>query len=170
MRRILTSSLFALMLTTPVVAGGCSDSANIPGTEIPETPDNVEILKVLERYRIAFINRDAAAVLATAHKTYHDEAGSEDPGDDVEYADLGPLLRRRLAQLDSIRFTMDYVGIEVHGDRAVVRVWIDAAFRMKPLLDTEGAPRTAPRYSRKQDHSEFELLREGKTWLIVRGL
>ncbi len=168
MRPTLTRLLLAVALAVP--AGGCQNKDTIPGTEIPDTPDNLEILKVLERYRMAFVQRDAAVVLSTAHKTYHDEGGTDDPSDDVEYSDLGLILRSRLSQLDSIRFTMDYIGIEVHGDRAVVRVWIDAAFRMKPILDLQGNPRTPPRYSRKQDHAEFELLRQGRSWLIVRGL
>jgi hypothetical protein len=157
-------------MAAPVTVAGCKGGPTIPGTDIPDTPDNQEILKVLERYRMAFVQRDGAAVLSTAHKTYHDEGGTEDPGDDVVYGDLGPMLRRRMSQIDSIRFTIDYMDIMVTGDRAVVHVWIDAAFRMKPLLNEEGDPRTPPRYSRKQDHAEFELLREGQTWLITRGL
>jgi hypothetical protein len=159
-----------LALAFPMSAIGCGTGEKIPGTEIPDTPDNQDILKVLERYRIAFVQRDAAAVLATAHRTYLDEGGTDDPSDDVQYGDLGPILRARLSQLDSIRFTIDYLDIAVSGDRAVVHVWIDAAFRMKPLLDTDGNPRTAPRFARKQDHAEFQMLREGGNWLIVSGL
>lgn len=170
MTRSLRRLFLAWALALPATAIGCGTGEKIPGTEIPDTPDNQEILKVLERYRVAFVKRDAAAVLATAHKTYHDEAGTDDPSDDVQYADLGPILRARLSQLDSIRFTIDYLDIMVSGDRAVVHVWIDAAFRMKPLLDGEGNPRTAPRFARKQDHAEFRLIREGNTWLIVSGL
>lgn len=142
----------------------------IPGTEIPDTPEHHEILNTLERYRTAFIRRDAAQVLALAHKTYLDEAGTLDPDDDVTYEELGPMLRARLSQLDSLRFTIDYVDVHVRGDRAVVRVWIDASFKMKPILDAEGNPRDSPPYFRKQDHSEFELLREKDGWLIVRGI
>jgi hypothetical protein len=127
-------------------------------------------LQVLERYRKSFVKKDAAQVLATAHKTYYDEGGTDDPSDDIYYVDLGPLLRRRLSQIDSIRFTMDYLEVHVHGDRAVARVWIDASYRMKPLLDTEGAPREQPVFSRSQDYNEFELIREGDTWLIARGM
>ncbi|HLT37530.1 MAG TPA: hypothetical protein VK034_14655 [Enhygromyxa sp.] len=149
---------------------GCSGGPTIPGTEIPDTEDNRQILAVLERYRTSFISRDAAAVLATAHPTYHDTAGTDDPSDDTTYAELGLLLRRRLSQLDSIRFTIDYLEILGEGDRAVVRVWVDASFRFKPLLDSYGEARASPTYSRVQDHSEFELVREGENWLIVEGM
>jgi hypothetical protein len=149
---------------------GCKGGPTIPGTEIPDTEDNRQILAVLERYRTSFISRDAAAVLATAHPTYLDTAGTDDPSDDTTYAELAPLLRRRLSQLDSIRFTIDYLEILGEGDRAVVRVWIDASFRFKPLLDAFGEPRPSPPFSRVMDHAEFELVREGDTWLIVRGI
>jgi hypothetical protein len=149
---------------------GCSAGPTIPGTEIPDTEDNRQILGVLERYRTAFVSRDAAAVLSTAHPTYYDDSGTDDPSDDTTYAELGPLLRRRLSQIDSIRFTVDYLEILGEGDRAVVRVWVDASFRFKPLLDSYGDARASPTYSRVQDHSEFELVREGPNWLIVSGM
>jgi hypothetical protein len=149
---------------------GCKGGPTIPGTEIPDTEDNRQILAVLERYRTAFVSRDAAAVLSTAHPTYYDDAGTDDPSDDTTYAELGPLLRRRLSQIDSIRFTVDYLEILGEGDRAIVRVWVDASFRFKPLLDTYGDARASPTYSRVQDHSEFELVREGDNWLIVSGM
>jgi hypothetical protein len=149
---------------------GCKAKPTIPGTEIPDTEENRQIIAVLERYRTAFVSRDAAAVLSTAHPTYYDNAGTDDPSDDTTYNELGPLLRRRLSQLDSIRFTIDYLEVHRTEDRAVVRVWIDASFRFKPLLDAYGEPRNQPPYGRVMDHSEFELVREGDTWLIVRGL
>ena len=166
------ASLLALSIALPtmVTATGCKNQPTIPGTEVPDTEDNRQIIAVLERYRTSFVSRDAAAVLATAHPTYYDHAGTDDPSDDTTYHELGPLLRRRLSQLDSIRFTIDYLEVLGEGDRAVVRVWIDASFRFKPLLDANGEPRGAPGYSRVMDHAEFELVREGENWLIVRGL
>lgn len=171
----LRARLFAGALTIGVLASiapttGCKPQSTIAGTEIPDTEDNRQIIAVLERYRTSLVSRDAAAVLATAHPTYYDQAGSDDPSDDTTYAELGNLLRRRLAQLDSIRFTMDYIEIMVTGDRAVARVWIDASFRFKPILDPYGEPRPSAPYQRVQDHSEFELVREGDTWMIVRGI
>jgi hypothetical protein len=149
---------------------GCKGEPNIPGTEIPDTEDNRQIIGVLERYRTSFVSRDAAAVLSTAHPTYHDSAGTDDPSDDTTYTELGGVLRRRLSQLDSIRFTMDYLEIQQTQDRAIVRVWIDASYRFKPLLDAYGETRSQSPYARVMDHSEFELVREGQNWLIVRGL
>lgn len=160
----------ALPIAATVLLTGCKGSPNIPGTEIPDTDDNRQIVAVLERYRTAFVSRDAAAVLSTAHPTYYDHAGTDDPSDDVTYNELGSLLRRRLSQLDSIRFTIDYLEVQGAGDRAVVRVWIDASYRFKPLLDSFGEPRSAPTFARVMDHAEFELVREGENWLIVRGL
>jgi len=168
--RALSLALAVSGLASVGMLTGCKGGPTIPGTEIPDTEDNRQILSVLERYRTSFISRDAAAVLATAHPTYLDTAGTDDPSDDTTYSELGPLLRRRLSQLESIRFTIDYLEILGEGDRAVVRVWIDASFRFKPLLDSYGEPRESPPFSRVMDHAEFELVREGDTWLIVRGL
>jgi hypothetical protein len=164
------------MLVAPLVPAsmlalaGCKGEPNIPGTEIPDTEDNRQIISVLERYRTSFVSRDAAAVLSTAHPTYHDNGGTDDPSDDTTYTELGSLLRRRLSQLDSIRFTIDYLEIQRTEDRAIVRVWIDASYRFKPLLDAYGESRSQAPYARVMDHAEFELVREGQNWLIVRGL
>jgi hypothetical protein len=161
---------FVVGVPTSASLLGCKAQPTIPGTEIPDTDDNRQIISVLERYRTSFVSRDAASVLAVTHPTYLDTAGTDDPSDDTTYNELGPLLRRRLSQLDSVRFTVDYLEIHVTGDRAVCRVWIDASFRFKPLLDGYGEPRDQPTYNRIQDFAEFELVREGDNWLVVRGI
>jgi hypothetical protein len=162
---------FCLSLVLLAPATGCKDTPTIPGTEIPDTDENREILRTLERYRVAFVRRDAAGILATAHPSYYDTAGTDDPDDDIEYERLGPMLRERMAQIDSIRFTMDYLEINVVDDRAVVKVWIDASFRLTPIIDSEsGEVRVEAEHSRKQDHSMFELLREGAAWRITKGM
>jgi hypothetical protein len=169
MRKLLRCLTFALVGAAVVPA--CKDTDKIPGTEIPDTDENRDILRVLERYRTAFVRRDPAGVLATAHPTYFDEGGTDDPSDDIEYEALGPILRERMAQIDSVRFTIDYLEISVNQDRAVVKVWIDASFRLKALVDAEsGDTRVVGRHNRKQDHAMFELLHDAGAWRITRGL
>lgn len=161
--------LFFVGLTAPMV--GCKDGPTIPGTEIPDTEENRDILRVLERYRTSFVRRDAAGVLSTAHPSYYDEAGTDDPTDDIEYSELGPILRTRLAQLEAIRFTIDYLEVNVVQDRAVVKVWIDASFQLRSIADAEtGLIRVDGRHTRKQDHAMFELVREQGAWRITKGL
>jgi len=170
MPRFSTIFLSVLLgVTTPVVTG-CKKAPTIPGTKIPDTQENREILQAVERYRIAFVRQDAAAVLSTAHQTYFDEAGSDDPGDDIVYEELGTTLRLRLNQIESVRFTMEYLEIFIRNDRATVDVWMDASFRMKPVVDESGIERIAARYARKQDWARFELIREGDSWLINKGI
>jgi hypothetical protein len=161
--------LAALFALPTVVA--CKGGPMIPGTQIPDTPEHREILRVLERYRTSFVRRDAAGVLATAHPTYYDEAGTDDPGDDLTYDELGPMLRTRMAQIDSIRYTIDYLEIQVVDERAVVKVWIDASFRLASIVDEQtGSVRVESEHTRKQDHALFELVREGQSWRITKGL
>lgn len=156
-------------ISTHMVA--CKDAPTIPGTEVPDTEDNREILRVLEQYRMSLVQADAAGVLATAHPTYYDPSGTDDPVDDVDYEELAPMLRERLARLDSIRFTIDYLEVHVVDDRAVVKVWIDASFRLLPIIDAEtGEVRIPSQHRRKQDHAMFEMLRDGSTWRITKGM
>ncbi|MEX1366713.1 MAG: hypothetical protein AB1Z98_26540 [Nannocystaceae bacterium] len=167
--RSLLSCLLLLGLMSSVVA--CKDAPSIPGTEIPDTEENRDILRVLERYRTAFVRRDAAGVLSTAHPSYYDPAGTDDPTDDIEYSELGPILRERLAQLEAIRFTIDYLEVNVVQDRAVVKVWIDASFQLRSIVGgQDGDVRVEGRHTRKQDHAMFELVRDSGAWRITRGL
>lgn len=166
--RSLLLGLTVLGLSAPVVA--CKDTPTIPGTEIPDTEDNQAILRVLERYRTSFVRRDAAGVLATAHPSYYDEAGTDDPSDDIGYGELGPILRERLAQLEAIRFTIDYLEINVVQDRAIVKVWIDASFRLRSINDEVGDVRVAGQHTRKQDHAMFELVLDNGAWRVTKGL
>ncbi len=156
-------------LLVPVT--GCKNTPTIPGTEIPDTDENRDILRVLERYRTAFVRRDAAGVLATAHPTYYDESGTDDPTDDIGYEELGPILRERMVQLEAIRFTIDYLEINVVQDRASVKVWIDASFQLKSIINEQtGDPIVPGRHTRKQDHAMFELVLDQGAWRITKGL
>lgn len=169
-RAVRALALCMAVAAAPMVSG-CKKEPTIPGTEIPDTPENRDVLAVLERYRTAFVRRDATGVLAAAHPTYYDTAGTDDPGDDLEYSELGPVLRARMAQLEAVRFTIDYLEIHVNKDRASVRVWIDASFRLVPVVDgASGDVKIDGRHTRKQDHAMFELVRDGRAWRITRGM
>lgn len=172
MRHRLRSLLLSLLVVGFLApAAGCKNAPTIPGTEIPDTEENRDILRVLERYRTSFVRRDAAGVLATAHPSYYDPAGTDDPTDDIEYSELGPILRDRLAQLEAIRFTIDYLEVNVVQDRALVKVWIDASFQLRSIVDPEtGLVRVEGRHTRKQDHAMFELVRDQGAWRITKGL
>lgn len=165
------AALLALAVAAPLSLAGCGKEPMIAGTNIPDTEENWEVLRVLERYRKAFVQLDAARVLATAHPTYYDVGGTDDPSDDVVYEDLGPMLRKRMAQLEKVRFTIDYLDLHIDKHRATVHVWIDASFELKPPpAEAEVAFRRQPRMGHKQDYAMFELIRDGDTWLITRGL
>jgi hypothetical protein len=172
MRKLIRSLPLCLLLAgLSTAAVGCKKEQVIPGTKIPDTDENRDILRVLERYRTAFVRKDAAGILATTHPTYFDTSGTDDPADDVQYEELGPILRERMAQLDSVRFTIDYLEVDIVKDRAVVKVWIDASFRLKSIVDADtGDVRVEGRHVRKQDHAMFELLAEEGAWRITRGL
>jgi hypothetical protein len=171
MRHRLASLLLGLVLvglTAPIV--GCKGGPTIPGTEIPDTEENRDILRVLERYRTSFVRRDAAGMLSTAHPSYYDTGGTDDPTDDIEYSELGPILRERLAQLEAIRFTIDYLEVNVVQDRALVKVWIDGSFQLRNIADPDsGIVRVEGRHTRKQDHNQFELVRDQGAWRVTKG-
>jgi hypothetical protein len=166
----LVGPLAIAVLAAPLALSGCKNGPTIPGTEIPDTEENREILQALERFRTAFVRQDSTTLLSTAHESYYDEAGTDDPADDLVYEELGRTLQQRMNQIESVRFTMEYLQIFVKRDRATVDVWMDASFRMKPILDEDGVERIAARFARQQDYARFELIRDGDGWLITKGI
>lgn len=155
-----------------LASNACATSANIPGTEIPDTPETREVLDVLEQYRVAFIRRDAASVYALAHETYYDPMGTDDPSDDVDRKALGQLLKARLSQLHSLRFAIDYLSVDFEAaDRVLVRAYIDASFRMKAMLAPNGDVREQGAPATAQDYAEYELLKgTDGLWRLIRGI
>ena len=55
------------------VLGGCFNVLMIPGTKVPDTKPNREIIAVCEKYRHALEDRDAETLLSMASKSYFED-------------------------------------------------------------------------------------------------
>src|SRR5437867_6351722 len=61
---------------------------HLPNSDINDNPDTRAIVQVIDQYRTSAERRDAAAVLALVSPSYFDDAGTPDPADDMDYAEL----------------------------------------------------------------------------------
>jgi hypothetical protein len=134
----------------------------IPGTRVPDTRANREILDVCERYRHALEDRDAATLLTLAHPNYYEDSGTPKGDDDYGYDGLREVLARRLAALRTLRYNIEYRKVEFEGHRARVDIRYDASFQL--------ATEMGDRWERKQNDKRIELENDGRRWLIVSGM
>jgi hypothetical protein len=157
MRRLSLLSLAFLSLNW-----GCATFAVIPGTKVVDTKVNRELIEVCEKYRRALEDKDAATLLALASPSYYEDSGTLKAEDDYGYMGLKDVLTRRLAQLRTLRYSIEYRKVEVVGHHAQVDIRYDASFQL--------ATEMGDRWERKQSDKRIELDNDGKRWLITSGM
>ncbi len=148
------------LLVALFVLAACA--RNIPDTDIRDTADTRAVLDVIEKYRNATERRDAAAVLALVSTSYFDDAGTPDPGDDLDYVQLQKALIHDYQRLPAVRMELGVKQIEVDGDKAFAIFFYDSHFRV-----------TTPRGEvpkQTSDQSRMTFRKEGGTWKITSGL
>jgi hypothetical protein len=150
----------AVVLTTLGLAA-CG-AHRIPGTEIRDTPDARAIYGVIDSYRLASERREPDTILALVSEQYFDDAGTPDPGDDLDYAQLQRVLPARFRQVSAMRLGITVREIDVKGDHATANVFYDGHYRLStPSGET---PKAA------SDVSQMKFVRENGAWKIVSGL
>ena len=144
-----------------VLVAGCAGAQVRP---IPDTPQAKAILGVLARYRKAMVHKNVKEILAVASPDYHDDLGSEDPGDDLTYKDLGPKLEKDFASLKTLRLDMEVLKMTFNPKQTVATV----EYRYDLRFQTHMA-------SGDTWHDALEVKRmvvrlEGHAWKVVSGL
>ena len=134
----------------------------IPGTKVPDSKTNREILDVCEKYRHALEDRDPATLLTLAHPNYYEDSGTPLGGDDYGYDGLKEVLAKRIAALKTVRYNIEYRRVNVEGHHAQVDIRYDASFQL--------ATEMGDRWERKQNDKRLELENDGKRWLIIAGM
>lgn len=137
-------------------------SKRIPGTDIEDNRDTRAVVAAIEEYRRGAERRDARAVLALVSAKYFDEAGTPDPGDDVDFQRLSSRLTADYQKIASLRLDIGVRKIEIDGDKAEAIVFYDQYYRI--VTKTGEVPKQA------SDSQRMRLVREGETWRFVSGL
>jgi len=150
-----------LLLASAVLLLAACTPRNIPGTQIPDTEDSRAILKVMEQYRQALEARDAKTLQQLVSKSFRDNAGTEDPEDDLTYDNLPQALPALFSRLESPRVDLDVRRVDVrkNGVATVIYYW-NASWRVPGLLD---------RPQRESELEQMVLQREDGQWRIVTG-
>jgi hypothetical protein len=152
-----------------LVAGGagCGHTALFPGTSIPATETNREIIDTLEVYRQKLVERNVDGLLLLASDKYFEDGGTPQANDDYGYSGLATILGSRLQRVQSIRYDIQYKSIKIGADgRAEVEAFLSGAFELQGEV--------GERYRRISDFHRFILERStaGGTskWKFVSGM
>ena len=152
--KLATLTLAAAMLV------GCANK-RLPGTDIPDTKDTRAIVQVVDKYRAALEDRDSEALIALLADSFHDNAGTGTPEDDLDYASVREIIPKRLRTLDKVRADFSIRTIDVEGQEATVVYKYDTQYEM---------PAYKSRPKRDSDLQRMRLRRMGNDWKIVSGI
>ena len=146
--------------------GGCATAPSIPGTLVPDTRPNRQIIEVCEKYRHALEDRDADILLSMASPQYFEDSGTPKAEDDYGYEGLKTIIATRLSALKAVRFNIQYrrVAFNTTGNRASVDIRYDASYQLLTEL--------GDRWERKQSEKRLELEfdKNKRQWLFTTGM
>ena len=153
-----------LLAALALAAGGCAAHVEtIPGTKVPASHENQQIIDRIEDYRMAVERKDTAALVLMASKRYWEDAGTPTGTDDYGYQGLQEILSGRFQKVKAIRYSMRYMNIQRRGDRVFVDVLIDASFTIPD-------PRGEDTRADMRDQNQFVLEWDGRHWLFLSGM
>lgn len=165
---------FRLLLTCLLVATGlCSvacgpalidDSAVVAAdAEIPDTPENREIVELVDNYRRALEDKDVGTLRRLISSDYYENAGtSHTATDDYGYDHLTDVFELFAENVRQLRLSVSIRQIQIQGDRA--NVYVDFGYNMLYVVDGQ------ERWQVDNDLNRIELAREGDEWRVIAGL
>jgi hypothetical protein len=162
-----TANLYLLGLLLLGDGLGCSHATTIPGTNIPATDANREIIDTIEEYRQRLTERNVDGLLLLASEKYFEDGGTPQANDDYGYAGLATILSGRLQRVESIRYDIQYKSIKIGKDgRAEVEAFLTGAFELQGEV--------GERYRRVSDFHRFLLERAtnggAAKWKFISGM
>ncbi len=154
---------------------GCGTrSSNIPGTRVPDTAANRDLIKVVETYRLAVERQDTDALILMASEKYWEDAGTLSGKDDYGYKELRTVLTRRFKKSQNIRYSLRYMSVrrrcpagstDNEKCRAYVDVLIDASYS---ISDARGKPTRMD--MRNQNQYTLEWDANASRWKFLTGM
>lgn len=162
-----TAKRLMLGLAVGTVALACSHTRYLPGTSIPATETNREIIETIEEYRMRLVEKNVEGLLLLASEKYFEDGGTPQPNDDYGYSGLATILGGRLQRVQSLRYDVQYKNIRVTPEgRAEVEAFLNGAFELQG--------EAGERYRRVSDFHRFVLERAttggSAKWKFLSGM
>jgi hypothetical protein len=154
---------FALVPGLVLAASACAHPV-IANTAIPDSPENREVIAVLEQYRTAVEKRDTGKLYSLSSVNYFDDMGTVSGSDDMDHEELKPGLARLREEVLDARYNISYRRITFSGDRAWVDVLYSGWFKVRAGEDGKAV------WKRRLQQHRLALAREDGRYRIVSGI
>jgi hypothetical protein len=118
-----------------------------------------EARRLCEQYRAAIEARDGQALLSLVSPDYHDDAGTEEPDDDLDAAGMRNTLNTLLASYERVHFDFEIGELRYDGPHALLTV------RYSSHLKAAGATIT-----RRLNEHVMVIERRGGKLLFLSGM
>lgn len=151
--------LSALLLFVVV---GCK-THYIPNTDVEDTDFNQRVIDFCEEYRKAVERQNIAMLLKLADESYYEDGGNVNSTDDIDYAGLEEYLRDKFRETRAIRYEIRYRDVS-RGRGNVIQV--DFTYSASYRIPTH----QGEVWRRKVADNRLELIEDGETFRIVRGM
>ncbi len=153
--------LTALVIAFSLIA--CTPK-KIPGTDIDDTGETRLILDVMTKYRLALEARNSEELKKLADESFHDDGGSANPDDDLDYATMSSKLPQRLQRLDDVKLDISVRKVEFDEEQTNVKVTYTYSMSFR-------TPQYSAKTQTETDIKQMYLHRAGeKNWKITSGI
>jgi hypothetical protein len=155
----------AMRIAAPSLATACllaCSHATLPGTEIPDSPQNRAVLDVFSKYRDALEARDATSLLELAAPGYADQGDLSRGIAPTDHASLEKKLQTDFAKVTGIKLEATIKDIQVKGEEARV----DYFQVVRYAVSTP----SGERWKSESDDARMKLVKVGPDWKIASGL
>jgi hypothetical protein len=151
-----------LVLFLLLVSSCASTPRYLANTKVTDTSENREVLKAMERYRMAMEKQDATKLLLMASERYWDDNGTPSAADDFGPKGLRERLTQKFDRVDDIRYSLRYKTIKNRKSRVFVVAHIDASYTV--------TDNNEPQRKDYRDENQFVLERDGDEWKFLSGM
>ena len=153
------------MRTAALLAIACSLACShntLPGTNIPDSPQNREVLDVFAKYRDALEARDAGGILALTAPSYSDVGDMSHGLAPTDYGSLGKKLQTDFSKVTGLKLEATIKDIEVKGE--------DARLDYFQVLRYAVSTPSGERWKSESDDARMKFVRVNGAWKIISGL
>jgi hypothetical protein len=154
------TALLASITLLALHLAACSP-ALIPGTKVPDRPENRAVLEVLARYKLAAEALDTQAILSLAAPAYFEQSNSRG-ATPVDGAGLSRALQDKFGRVKTLKMDITVRDLRIQGDRAE----IDYFLVMHYALDLPAKEKWFP----DSDDQRMVLARIDGKWKVASGL
>jgi hypothetical protein len=145
------------------IATACSHD-KIPNTDVDDTPEAREVIKFVEGYRAAVVDRSVPKLISLASKDYYDDMGTPQGDDDVDLAGLEEQLKTTFGpDLLSVHYDIRYRDVVFLPTKVLVDYTYIGRFRIVAPDGTRWERRLA-------DNRMILVKKEGGGFQIASGM